>query len=230
MIRGQMVVGKRNSSLAQGVLLAPAHFGKHHLLTKGETGKGMSEASPSSDRLKIFVSYSRRELAIADKLVATLQVAGFTVTIDRRDLPFGEEWQKELAGLIRAADTVLWLVSQASVKSRWCSWELGEVLRLNKRLIPVVIDVVPPDALPEVLGRISVLPSEGVFDAKKHLPALVDARYRCRLAKRAHPVRRSRTPVDWPGSRSGATSYWGGAEGCTGLGGPQAKRSAAPLP
>ena len=61
------------------------------------------------------------------------------------------------------------------MKSRWCSWELGEVLRLNKRLIPVVIDVVPPDALPEVLGRISVLPSEGVFDAKKHLPALVAA-------------------------------------------------------
>ena len=57
----------------------------------------MSEASSPSDRLKIFVSYSRRELAIADKLVATLQVAGFTVTIDRRDLPFGEEWQKELA-------------------------------------------------------------------------------------------------------------------------------------
>ena len=65
----------------------------------------MSEAGSSNDRLKIFVSYSRREIATADKLVAALQVAGFHVTIDRRDLPYGEEWQKELADLFTSQNT-----------------------------------------------------------------------------------------------------------------------------
>ncbi len=70
----------------------------------------MSDAN-ASDRLKLFVSYSRRDLETADRLVAALEEAGFAVTIDRRDLPYGEEWQSELADFIRASDTVVWLVS-----------------------------------------------------------------------------------------------------------------------
>ena len=49
-----------------------------------------------------------------------LRSKGFTVTIDRRDIPYGEEWQKELTDFIRAADTVIWLASPASVISQWC--------------------------------------------------------------------------------------------------------------
>ena len=89
----------------------------------------------TSDRLKLFVSYSRRDMAATDALVERLEAEGFEVTIDRRDLPYGEEWQAELADFIRAADTVVWLVSPASVASKWCNWELGEVQRLNKRLV-----------------------------------------------------------------------------------------------
>lgn len=139
------------------------------------TGDPMSEAALLHDGLGIFLSYSRRDLAAADRLVAALEGAGFTVTIDRRDLPYGEEWQAELADLIRASDTVVWLVSPASVGSRWCNWELGEVQRINKRLIPVAIAAVAPDALPEGLGRIHVLPAEGAFDFQRDLPRLVEA-------------------------------------------------------
>src|ERR1700741_2719431 len=90
-----------------------------------------SAASTQGDKLRIFVSYSRRDLVRADELVSTLEGRGFEVTIDRRDLPYGEEWQKELADFIRAADTVIWLVSPTSVKSRWCGWGLGEGLGLH---------------------------------------------------------------------------------------------------
>ena len=132
-------------------------------------------ADPSNELLRVFISYSRREMASADKLVAALEVAGFAVTIDRRDLPYSEEWQSELADLIRSCDTVIWLVSQNSLKSRWCSWELGEVLRLNKRLVPVALEVVGPESIPESLGRIQMLPAEGFYEAKKHFQMLVAA-------------------------------------------------------
>ncbi len=49
-------------------------------------------------KLNIFISYSRRDSAIADTLVDALAARGFAVTsIDRRHLEFGEKWQAELA-------------------------------------------------------------------------------------------------------------------------------------
>lgn len=133
----------------------------------------MGDGRVSADKLKLFLSYSRRDMAAADALVLALEGEGFEVTIDRRDLPYGEEWQKELADFIRASDTVVWLVSPDSVKSKWCNWELGEVSRLNKRLVPVKIRNVVPEELPEALGKIHLLPVEGVYGSELHLAALV---------------------------------------------------------
>ena len=79
------------------------------------------------DRLRVFISYSRRDAAIADALLEALTALGFEAKIDRRDLPFGEKWQSELAEFIRLSDTVIWLVSEASIHSEWVNWELDEV-------------------------------------------------------------------------------------------------------
>lgn len=135
----------------------------------------MADAGTSRERLKVFISYSHRDMATADALVAALEGADFEVTIDRRDLPYGEEWQKELADFIRASDTVVWLVSSDSVKSKWCKWELGEVGRLNKRLVPVQIHAIVPEELPEALGKIHMLPAEGVYTEGQHFAMLVAA-------------------------------------------------------
>ena len=113
----------------------------------------MRKALNSSEKLKVFISYSRQDLTSADELVAALEENGFEVIIDRRDLPYGEEWQAELADFIRTSDTIVWLISPTSVASQWCNWELGEVARRNKRLIPVMITPVAPSALPEALGK-----------------------------------------------------------------------------
>jgi hypothetical protein len=129
----------------------------------------------ASDKLKLFISYARHDLPAAEGLVSALEAEGFEVKIDRRDLPYGEEWQKELADFIRASDTVVWLVSPDSVGSKWCNWELGEVVRLSKRLVPVCIGPVVPEDLPEALGRIHLLPSSGTYEPEKHQRALVEA-------------------------------------------------------
>ena len=85
----------------------------------------------------MFISYSRADAATADALSERLLAEGHDIAIDRRDLPFGEEWQRELSELIRGADSTIWLVSTASVASSWCKWELGEAQRLKKRILPV---------------------------------------------------------------------------------------------
>jgi pSer/pThr/pTyr-binding forkhead associated (FHA) protein/DNA-binding beta-propeller fold protein YncE len=132
-------------------------------------------ASGFIERLRIFVSYSRRDLDVADKLAAALEKEDFEVIVDRRDLPYGEEWQRELADFIRNSDTVLFLVSANAVASQWCRWELAQVKELRKRLFPLAIGSVAVEDLPEELGRVHILPQQGTFDFAEHLPQLVRA-------------------------------------------------------
>lgn len=126
-------------------------------------------------KLKVFVSYSRRDLVFADSLVVALEGAGYAVFIDRRDLPYGEVWQGELTESIRGADTAIWLISPDSVVSRWCAWELGEVLRYNKRLLPLRVREVAHEQLPDAISKIHLMPAEGVFDVLVHFDALCRA-------------------------------------------------------
>ncbi|MFO1101423.1 MAG: TIR domain-containing protein [Methylocystis sp.] len=125
------------------------------------------------EKLKIFISYSRRDALAADALVGALISRGFEVTIDRRDLPFGEKWQGELAEFIRLSDTVIWLISYASVHSSWVNWELDEVTKRSKRLVPVMVGPTAREMLPRQLGEIHILPVEGVFNLGRDLDALV---------------------------------------------------------
>lgn len=154
----------------------------------------MAEASALEKKLDVFISYSRHDAATADALVEVLSARGFRVAIDRRDLEFGEKWQAELAEFIRLSDTVIWLVSEASIKSDWVNWELDEVVRRNKRLVPVMVGNAARDTLPRQLGEIHILPAEGVFQPARDLDELVRVletdrpwlREGSRLADRAH--------------------------------------------
>ena len=165
----------------------------------------LDASANGAKRLRLFVSYSRKDAVAADRLVLALEAAGYEVTIDRRDLPYGQEWQKELADFIRASDTVVWLVSPQSVVSQWCNWELGELARLSKRLMPVRLLVTDPATLPASLGKIHILPADGEFDIDVNLAALIAALDTDRawikqgtvLADRAHQWKGS-SPTDGP--------------------------------
>ncbi len=136
-------------------------------------GVAQPAKAAGNDKLKIFISYSRRDAVAADAIVAALTERGFEVKIDTRDLPFGEEWQKELAEFIRLSDTVIWLVSEASIRSEWVNWELDEVKARNKRLVPVMVGLVNPAELPRQLGAIHILPPDRLFDLTRDLDTLV---------------------------------------------------------
>ncbi len=153
-----------------------------------------SGKATSNDRLKIFISYSRRDSGAADAIVAALTERGFDVAIDTRDLPFGEKWQAELAEFIRLSDTVIWLVSKDSIHSHWVNWELDEVARRNKRLVPLMVGLVNPAELPRQLGEIHILPPDRAFDLTRYLDTLVQVletdrpwlKQASRLQDRAH--------------------------------------------
>jgi hypothetical protein len=121
-------------------------------------------------RLRVFVSYSRRDIKFAERLVAELEARNLTPKLDTRDLPTLEDWRRELLGLIREADAVVFIVSAHSISSPICAWEVEQVIKLKKRLAPILLERVPDDRIPENISKINYL----LFDDEKEFHARVD--------------------------------------------------------
>lgn len=110
---------------------------------------------PVSQKMRVFLSYSRRDLPAAEKLRRELMDADFEAYLDQHDISKGEPWRERLAGLIQNADVMLFLISPDSISSEVCDWEINEAERLGKRLIPVVIRDTPNRTVPARLGRLN---------------------------------------------------------------------------
>ena len=80
-----------------------------------------SVAAAAGNRVKVFVSYSRKDLAFAQMMVDALAERGFDAFLDKKDIAPGEPWQERLAGLIATADTVVFSVSPDTVASPICA-------------------------------------------------------------------------------------------------------------
>ncbi|MFN0219772.1 MAG: TIR domain-containing protein [Hyphomicrobium sp.] len=107
-----------------------------------------------TEKLKVFISYSRDDLKFADQLDAALDLTGFASMIDRQGISGAEEWRKRLGDLIRDADTVVFVLSPSSARSDVCAWEVGEAAKLSKRIVPVICrpleDASPPSQLQQL--------------------------------------------------------------------------------
>lgn len=115
----------------------------------------MSEANRS---LRVFISYARSDCsAFAEELLAGLEAAGFDAFLDRHDIGGGEEWEARLRNLLQQADTVVYVLSPASIVSERCGWEIDLADALSKRIIPVVAIDVPESATPEKLRRLNYI-------------------------------------------------------------------------
>jgi hypothetical protein len=99
----------------------------------------MRDVSASAgSKLKVFISYSRRDLDFADQVTAVLEWHGFAVTIDRKGIHGAEKWEERLGQLILGADVVVFVLSPDSAGSEVCAWEVEEATRRGKRIVPIV--------------------------------------------------------------------------------------------
>lgn len=119
-----------------------------------EAWHGRSDSEPT-DRLRVFVSYSRVDTSFADELVAGLDVMGFTTSIDRHSIIEGEDWKRRLGGLIADSDSVVFVVSPDSAQSEMCRWEVEEAHRLSKRILPVLWRHAGASPVPDKLASLN---------------------------------------------------------------------------
>lgn len=113
-------------------------------------------------RTTVFISYSRQDLVWVDHLVQSLLQHQVEVLIDREDIVQGEAWKPRIFSLIEQVDTIVFVVSPASLNSQICFEEVAYAESLNKRLVPVVIydpvdDEGNPLPVPDALARINFI-------------------------------------------------------------------------
>jgi formylglycine-generating enzyme required for sulfatase activity len=117
----------------------------------------MTQAGASDVKLKVFISYSRKDAEFAEELLAGLELAGFEPYLDKHDIAAGEDWEARLGRLIEAADTVVFVISPDAVASERCAWEVERTVTLKKRLLPIVWRRVEEAQVPPRLKQLNYI-------------------------------------------------------------------------
>ncbi len=115
----------------------------------------LSGPEPAASKLKVFLSYSRKDAAFAQELLTSLELLGFDAYLDKDDIAPGEPWEERLANLIRQADTVVFVISPNSLASGHCAWEVEQTGNSGKRLVPVIQAEVPNESIPDRLRKLN---------------------------------------------------------------------------
>ena len=93
----------------------------------------MTEATSS-----VFISYSRRNIEMAQKLNDSLDNSGIDAWVDWEGIPLSSDWMDEITRAIEGADAFLFIITPDSLASEVCTQELELGLQYNKKLIPIL--------------------------------------------------------------------------------------------
>src|SRR5262245_41792959 len=144
--------------------------------TSGMASDSAEQAIAPESRTKIFISYSRTDVAFADRIEAALEDRGFEPLIDRRDIAKLEDWWKRIEQLIIRSDTVIFVISPDAVKSTSvCQREVVFAQTLNKRLAPILWRATDTALIPEELRRLNWIDFQDDARFDDHIAQLVDA-------------------------------------------------------
>jgi tetratricopeptide (TPR) repeat protein len=123
----------------------------------GKSSDPAVRESGQEPKTKVFISYSRKDMAFADRLEAGLKARGFEPLIDRTEIYAFEEWWKRIEALITRADTVVFVLSPDAVASDVALREVSFAASLNKRFAPVVCRRVDDKTVPEALAKLNFI-------------------------------------------------------------------------
>ncbi len=163
----------------------------------------MSGAVDQTELMKVFVSYSRDDVAFADQLSVALEDRGFEPILDRHNIDAAENWRERLGALVLSCDAVAFVLTDNSANSPVCAWEVEEARRLGKRILPVVPGEVKASA-PQALADLNWIyfyatndvPGSGMFDGLRKLERAL----RVDLAWLREQTRLSERAAEWQAS------------------------------
>jgi hypothetical protein len=128
----------------------------------------VSELQVTAEAISVFLSYSRKDKDMLDKLIthlAGLRRTGKITTWHDRDIEAGSEWEPEIRQQLDTADIIVLLISADFINSDYCyGQELRRAIKRHDqkeaRVIPVILH--PCDwNMPEIpFSKLNVLPRD----------------------------------------------------------------------
>jgi Tol biopolymer transport system component len=88
---------------------------------------------------RLFISYSRKDVAFAQRLAAALESLGADVWIDRDDIPAGMKWSSAIQQGLNISSVMLVIISPDSMASRNVEDEWQFYLDHNKPVLPILL-------------------------------------------------------------------------------------------
>jgi len=89
--------------------------------------------------LDVFISYSSKDLSVANQVKALIQRPNCRVFLAKYSLQAGSEISTGIIDAIRRCDLFILLWSENARSSEWVPQEIGIAKGLNKPIIPVVL-------------------------------------------------------------------------------------------
>lgn len=91
--------------------------------------------------MKIFISYSSKDVEQARRISALLKQEKFLILRDQEFIEGGQPFNIRIQQVLRGSDVVILLLSKAASQSPWVNEEIVEALNQDKRIIPLLLEI-----------------------------------------------------------------------------------------
>lgn len=91
-------------------------------------------------RPRVFLSYSRADVLQVRSLQKALRSEDIHAWRDEASIQVGHRWRDAIDHAINEMDVMVVVVSDASLKSEWVAKECQQFLKVNKLVVPYIID------------------------------------------------------------------------------------------
>lgn len=102
----------------------------------------------------VYISYQRKDVQAAQYFAAQLREAGIAVWLDIESIRPGQDWEAEIQQAVAQARVMLLMLSHEAIASTYIEQEWQYALHHNIPVIPVMLRVVSPRAIPYPLQRL----------------------------------------------------------------------------
>ncbi|MEU6804850.1 toll/interleukin-1 receptor domain-containing protein [Streptomyces neyagawaensis] len=139
----------------------------------------------------IYISYAGPDRAWAEWVAWQLQQAGHQALIDVWDWHAGDDFVEAMTRGLDQADVLVALFSTFYFEQgRWTGTEIEAALAQGKRLVPLAIEYVPQDSIPDILAN----------RLRKNLWGLDEATAAAAVLEAVGGSKRPHTPPTFPGA------------------------------
>lgn len=99
------------------------------------------------DSLRIFLSYNTKDKKEVGKIKNHLSYFGFEVFLAHEDITPTAQWQDEIKKNLKKCDIFIPVLTSNFMDSEWTNQEIGFAIALDKFIIPLQCEILPPGFL-----------------------------------------------------------------------------------